>query len=64
MTGDGPLPLPSEALANRCDPASLAFETTAELDGPGGIVGQARAAQALAFGVGVAHEGYSQSSPP
>ncbi len=59
MTGDGPLPLPSEALANRCDPASLAFETTAELDGPGGIVGQERAAQALAFGVGVAHEGYN-----
>ena len=59
MTNDRPRPLAREALANRCDPASLGFETTAELDGPGGIVGQERAAQALAFGVGVAHEGYN-----
>jgi len=43
MTGNGPRPLASEALTSRCDPASLAFETTAELDGPGGIVGQERA---------------------
>jgi lon-related putative ATP-dependent protease len=59
MTDDSLRPLASEALANRCDPASLAFETTAELEGPSGIVGQERAAQALAFGVGVAHEGYN-----
>ena len=59
MTNESPRPLASEMLAHRCDPASLEFETTAELDGPSGIVGQERAAQALAFGVGVAHEGYN-----
>ena len=51
--------LAAEALARRCDPAALAFETTAELDGPSAIVGQERAAQALAFGIGVPHEGYN-----
>ncbi len=52
-------PIAAELLARRCDPSSLGFETTAELDGPGGIVGQERAAEALSFGIGVAHEGYN-----
>ena len=52
-------PLASEQLARRCDPATLPFETTAELAGSGGIVGQERAAAALSFGIGVAHEGYN-----
>ena len=39
MTNESPRPLASEMLAHRCDPASLKFETTAELDGPSGIVG-------------------------
>jgi hypothetical protein len=56
---DALTPLPPEALARRCDPAAFAFETTAALDAPFGVVGQARAAQALAFGIGVAHDGYN-----
>ena len=52
-------PLAAAALVRRCDPASIPFETTAALDAPFGIVGQERAAQALAFGVGVPHEGYN-----
>jgi lon-related putative ATP-dependent protease len=59
VTDDRHRPLAAAALARRCDPGALGFATTAELDGPGGIVGQERAAQALAFGVGVAHEGYN-----
>jgi lon-related putative ATP-dependent protease len=52
-------PLPSDALVHRCDPATLPFDTTAELEAAPGIVGQERAAQALAFGIGVAHDGYN-----
>jgi hypothetical protein len=59
MTRDGLRPLATELLARRCNPATLGFETTAELGGPAGIVGQDRAAEALSFGIGVAHEGYN-----
>jgi lon-related putative ATP-dependent protease len=52
-------PLPPEALQRRCDPARLAFETTAELEPTEGIVGQERAAQALEFGIAIAREGYN-----
>jgi lon-related putative ATP-dependent protease len=51
--------LPPEALQRRCDPARLAFETTAELEPTEGIVGQERAAQALDFGIAIAREGYN-----
>jgi lon-related putative ATP-dependent protease len=54
-----PQPIPAAALVRRCDPAAFPFETTAALDAPFGVVGQGRAAQALAFGIGVAHEGYN-----
>ena len=57
MTLDPLQPLAAEALARRCDPASISFETTAALEAPFAVVGQERAAQALAFGIGVAHEG-------
>jgi lon-related putative ATP-dependent protease len=46
-------------LRRRCDPAQLAFATTAELDPLDGAPGQARAAQALEFGVGMRREGYN-----
>jgi lon-related putative ATP-dependent protease len=59
MTRDSLSPIAADLLARRCDPATLGFKTTAELDGPGGIVGQERAAEALSFGIGVAHEGYN-----
>ncbi len=59
MIRDSLRPIATERLARRCDPATLGFETTAELDGPARIVGQERAAEALSFAIGVAHEGYN-----
>jgi lon-related putative ATP-dependent protease len=59
MTRDELRPLAIELLVRRCNPATLGFETTAELDGSTGIVGQDRATAALSFGIGVAHEGYN-----
>ena len=59
MPSDALTPLAAEVLVRRCDPAAFPFETTAALDAPFGVVGQERAARALAFGVGVAHEGYN-----
>jgi ATP-dependent Lon protease len=44
-------PLPSETLRWRCDPASLEFESTAELEPVAGIVGQPSAVDALQFGI-------------
>ena len=59
MANDALTPLAAEALVRRCDPAAFPFETTAALDAPFGVVGQQRATRALAFGIGVAHEGYN-----
>ena len=42
-----------------CDPASLGFETTAEVGPLSGALGQEEAMQALAFGVSVASKGYN-----
>ncbi|MCA9524395.1 MAG: AAA family ATPase [Myxococcales bacterium] len=42
-----------------CDPTSLGFETTRELDDDRSVIGQARAIEALEFGVGMRHEGYN-----
>ncbi len=42
-----------------CDPASLGFETTAEVEPLSGALGQEEAMQALAFGVSVASKGYN-----
>ncbi|HEX6317480.1 MAG TPA: AAA family ATPase [Burkholderiales bacterium] len=62
MDAAPPAPLralsPAE-LRRRCDPARLAFATTAELEGLEGAPGQARAVQALEFGVGMQREGYN-----
>ncbi len=49
---------PSE-LRRACDPASLSFATTAELEDFAGALGQSRAAEALAFGLGIARDGYN-----
>lgn len=49
---------PSE-LYRTCDSASLGFETTAQLSEKLNVVGQARALEALEFGVGIQHEGYN-----
>jgi predicted ATP-dependent protease len=42
-----------------CDPALLAFETTAELDDLTEILGQDRAVAALRFGVAIRNDGYN-----
>jgi lon-related putative ATP-dependent protease len=53
MTGDGSQAVPVEALSWRCDPADLGFATTAELPDIEDFVGQARATEALRYGVRV-----------
>ena len=52
-------PLAPEMLCQHCDPAQFAFETTAELEELAEIVGQARAVDAIQFGVGIRHDGYN-----
>ena len=42
-----PPPLPAERLYTACDPALFAFETTVDLKPFEGIVGQARASEAV-----------------
>jgi lon-related putative ATP-dependent protease len=51
--------LPADALCRRCDPATLAFETTAELADVPGIIGQARAEEAVRFAIGIRRYGYN-----
>ncbi|MCA9971840.1 MAG: AAA family ATPase [Anaerolineales bacterium] len=46
-------------LARRCDPAQFSFETTADLNAPAPIVGQARAETAVRFGLGIRQDGYN-----
>lgn len=41
------------------DPKSLGFETTADLEPEGGLIGQTRALEALAFGAGMKGPGYN-----
>ena len=52
-------PLTPEELRWTCDPASLGFETTAELEPIEDVVGQPRAVAALEFGVGMDRRGYN-----
>lgn len=42
-----------------CDPQSLSFETTAELEPTTAIIGQPRATKALEFGMGLKSKGYN-----
>jgi len=46
------------ALYRQCDLSRFSFTTTAELEDPDGYVGQARALEALRFGIGIRQEGY------
>ncbi len=50
--------LPPEQLRRGCDPASLGFASTADLDPLPGGLGQERAEEALHFGLTMAHPGY------
>ncbi len=52
-------PLEPEALYHRCDPGQFSFETTAELPEAAGIPGQARAVEAVQFGIGIRRAGYN-----
>jgi lon-related putative ATP-dependent protease len=52
-------PLPSEALYRRCDPQQFSFQTTAELEDLTEIIGQARAIEAVRFGIGIRRDGYN-----
>jgi lon-related putative ATP-dependent protease len=54
-----PKPLPPELLCCRCAPATLPFETTAELEPLAEAIGQARAAEAVRFGFGIDAQGYN-----
>lgn len=52
-------PLAREQLSHSVDPQQFAFATTAELQDLDDIIGQDRAAQAIAFGVGIDRDGYN-----
>ncbi len=56
-TGLGPLP--AADLYTPCDLSSLAFATTEELPDLPGMLGQARAAEAVEFGLSIQREGYN-----
>lgn len=56
-TGLGPLPVID--LYTRCDLSSLAFATTDELPDLPGMLGQARAVDAVEFGLSIQREGYN-----
>ena len=51
--------LDPKALCARCDPDRFTFKTTSELNDLTEVVGQARAMQAIEFGVGIGREGYN-----
>lgn len=54
-----PTRLEPQQLYHRCDPEQFGFETTAELDDLGEIIGQQRAMDAVRFGAGIRHDGYN-----
>ena len=49
---------PAEA-CSRCPQEFLSFETTAEITQPVGFTGQSRAFEAVAFGIGIHHQGFN-----
>ena len=54
-----PRPLSPTDLRWQCDPNQFDFQTTEELPELDGLLGQARAESAIAFGVGMSREGYN-----
>jgi len=52
-------PLSPQQLYFACDLSDLAFEATDQLAGLEQTIGQERALQSIAFGVGIKHEGYN-----
>jgi lon-related putative ATP-dependent protease len=53
------LPLKPTELRRACDEAGLAFRTTEELEDFTEVLGQARAVEAIRFGVGIERDGYN-----
>ncbi len=51
--------LSAEAVRTCCDPSVFSFASTAEVEPPEGIVGQARAAEAIRFGMEIRGVGYN-----
>ena len=51
--------LPADALYRRCDPATLGFEDTSEIEDAARLVGQDRARAAVAFAIGIDREGFN-----
>ena len=62
----GPSPLPPQALARRCDPATFPFDTTASLGDLDAPLGQERAVEALRLAMGLRQPGYNAfvAGPP
>ncbi len=54
-----PVELPPEALRRTCDPASLPFDTTADLPVLSEVLGQPRAVAALELGTGIDSHGFN-----
>jgi len=52
-------PLAASALYQACDLSELDFQSTAELEDLGEIIGQARALEAVHFGIGIKKDGYN-----
>ena len=48
-----------QALCAHCDPNRFTFNTTAQLDDLTEVIGQARATEAIQFGIGIRREGYN-----
>ncbi|WP_243311380.1 Lon protease family protein [Fundidesulfovibrio agrisoli] len=60
MTATSPyFEVPPESLRWRLDPASLAFETTAQLTPLDAVIGQERGLEALGFGMDMLRKGYN-----
>ena len=57
--GGLPKPLTADQLCHICDPATLGFATTDDLEAPRRIIGQERAVEAIRFGVGISKQGYN-----
>ena len=52
-------PLPVQSLYKVCDPAHFDFSSTAELEDLAEVIGQARALEAIHFGIGIKKSGYN-----
>lgn len=52
-------PLVVDVLHRSTDPSQFSFSSTSELEDLSELIGQSRARDAIAFGVGIAHEGYN-----